>query len=124
MTLGGQPQKAHTQCCCVRWRRVGLHGMKPTKLIGLDELMLIDPLLHLKVLKVAKNQEIRNIPFHVDTTRKTPVHIKVTMKLGGGYTYTYVPIVILKEKMWHIHLKTVGKQKTSEALQKCSAKGK
>ena len=81
--------------------------------------MLIDPLLHLKVLKVAKNQEIRNIPCHVDITRKIPVHIKVTMKLVGGYIYTYIPIVIPKGKMWHIHLKTVGKQKTSEALQKC-----
>ena len=62
MTLGGQQQKARMQCYCVKWRRVELHGTKPTKLIGLGELMLIDPPPQVRVPKVTRNQEIRNMP--------------------------------------------------------------
>ena len=101
-----------------------LHGMKPTKLIELGELMLIGPHRHIKTLKVTKNQEIKNILCPVDIFRKTPVHTKVTIKLGEDYIYISVPIVILREEMWHIHLRNVEKQKTSKALQKCSAKTK
>ena len=98
--------------------------MKPTKSIELGELMLIGPHLHIKTLKVTKNQQTKIIPCHVDTFKRTPVHTKVTTNLGGDYTYISVPIVMLKGKMWHIPLRNVEKQKTSKALQKCSAKTK
>ena len=98
--------------------------MKPTKSIELGELMLIGPHLHIKTLKITKNQEIKNIPCPVDIFRRTLVHTKGTMKLGEDYIYISVPIVTLRGKMWHIHLKNVEKQKTSKALQKCSAKTK
>ena len=82
--------------------------------------MLIGPHLHIKTLKVTKNQEIKNIPCPVDIFKRTPVHTKVTTKLGEDYIYISVPIVILRGKMWHIHLRNAEKQKTSKALQKLS----
>ena len=117
MTLAGQPQKAHMQSYYVKWRRVELHGMKPTKLIGSVELMLIDLLFSLKVPRTLKNQVAKTNPCHVDTTKRTLVHTKVTTKLGENYTFTYVATAIYKVKMLCTPLRIVEKQKTSRALQ-------
>ena len=107
MTLAGQLQKAHMQSYYAKWRRVELHGM--TKLIGSDKLMLIDLLLSLKVPRTIKNQVAKTNPCHVDTTKRTLVHTKVTMKLEEDYTFTYVATAIHKVKMLYTPLRIVEK---------------
>ena len=55
MTLGGQLQRAHMRSCFVKWKRVESLGMKPTKLIEYEELMLIGPPHHPKPHMPTKN---------------------------------------------------------------------
>ena len=117
MTLGGRLRKACMQCYCVRWRRAGLHGMKPKRLTVFAELTLIGRPPYLKVHIVTKSRAPKTNQCHVGIIRKVLALIRAIMTLVADCICTFVAIAIHRAKVCHIRLKTARKQKTSRAVE-------
>ena len=122
MILVGHLQKVPVLFCFAEWRRVGLHGRKPTRLTTFGELKPIGQPPNLKYLVVTKKLVIKMYLPLVSTTKEIHAHTKVTMRQVVVPTCTFAVHAIHKARTPPTPLKIVVSQKTTRALQKCSAK--
>ena len=122
MILVGRLQKVLTLFFFAEWRRAVLHGKKPIKLTVLEELMLICPLPNPKYLVVTRKSVPKMQQSLVGTSKETLVLTKVIMIPTVLHIYIFVVPVTRKARLLPIHPKIVANQKTTRALQKCSAK--